>query len=255
MDYVIFSSYGNDSIALIQWAYEHRLGNVVVSYTDTGWAADWWGARVEQAESWVTGSLGFQCNRVISEGMASLVTRKKAWPRGGGGKFQFCTQELKIKPALEWLDKADPCKDTVCMVGIRREESPNRSQFPEWTESSIIHGGRSLYAPLVNHDESDRNLLLSRTPFQPLPHRSKECSPCVNARKGEIAALTDAKIKLIDSMERTMGINSKGNPRVMFSPSRSKGAIGITKVVEWARGCQQPEEIVDSKCDGGWCGS
>ena len=253
MDYVIFSSYGNDSISLIQWAYEHKLDNVFVSYTDTGWAADWWDDRVEQAESWVE-SLGFKCNRVISEGMTNLVTRKKAWPRGGGGKFQFCTQELKIKPALEWLDKVDPCKEAVCMIGVRREESPNRSQHPEWVESSIAHGGRSLYVPLVRHTELDRNLLLSRTPFQVLPHRSKECSPCVNARKGEIAELSDTKISLIDSLEVTMGINSKGNPRVMFSPKRHKGAIGIMKVVEWARGFQQPEDVLDSKCDGGWCG-
>lgn len=34
-DYVIFASYGNDSIALIQWAFEHRLQNVVVAYNDT----------------------------------------------------------------------------------------------------------------------------------------------------------------------------------------------------------------------------
>jgi len=40
MDYVIFASYGNDSIALIQWAHEHNLKNVTVAYSDTGWAAD-----------------------------------------------------------------------------------------------------------------------------------------------------------------------------------------------------------------------
>ena len=43
-----------------------------------------------QAEAWAQG-LGFVTHRIPSEGMAGLVGRKKAWPRGGGGKYQFCT--------------------------------------------------------------------------------------------------------------------------------------------------------------------
>ncbi len=252
MDYVIFASYGNDSIALIQWAHERSLKNVVVAYSDTGWAADWWPARVEKAEVWVK-SLGFRPVRIASEGMLGLVERKKAWPRGGGGKFQFCTMALKEQPALAWLDNADPEKEAVCMIGIRREESANRATFPEFIDESEKHGWRSLHAPLVRYDESDRNDLLAKTPFPPLPHRSKECYPCVNARKSEIAALPDDKIATILAAEAQAGINSKGNPRVMFSPKRHKGAVGIAAVVKWAKG-EGADAALDG-CDGGWCGS
>jgi 3'-phosphoadenosine 5'-phosphosulfate sulfotransferase (PAPS reductase)/FAD synthetase len=252
MDYVIFASYGNDSIALIQWAHEHGLKNVTVAYSDTGWAADYWPARVEKAEAWVR-TLGFESVRIISEGMEALVMRKKAWPRGGGGKYQFCTAALKEEPALAWLDKLDPKKEIVCMVGIRREESDNRATFPEWTEESEKHGGRNLHAPLVRHKEADRNALLAKTPFEPLPHRSKECYPCVNARKKEIATLSDNKIKTILRIETAAGINSKGNPRVMFSPKRHKGAVGIIAVVKWARNDAESEHELGG-CDGGWCG-
>jgi 3'-phosphoadenosine 5'-phosphosulfate sulfotransferase (PAPS reductase)/FAD synthetase len=253
MDYVIFASYGNDSIALIQWAHERGLKNVTVAYSDTGWAADWWPARVEKAEAWVR-TLGFDPVRIESEGMVALTMRKKAWPRGGGGKYQFCTAALKEEPALQWLDGIDPEKDTVCMIGIRREESDNRATFPEWVEESEKHGDRSLHAPLVRHTEADRNTLLAKTPFEPLPHRSKECYPCVNTRKKEIAALPDEKIATILTAETLAGINSKGNPRVMFSPKRHKGAVGIIAVVKWARGDTEPEpELVG--CDGGWCGA
>ena len=48
MEHLIFASYGNDSIALIQWAHERGLTGVHVAYGDTGWAAEWWPARVEQ---------------------------------------------------------------------------------------------------------------------------------------------------------------------------------------------------------------
>ena len=174
MNHIIFTSYGNDSLALIQWAADSRLDDVVVAYSDTGWAADWWNERVADAEAWVQ-SLGFSTVRLKSEGMAELVRRKKAFPRGGGGKYQFCTEALKKAPAVEWMNEVDPDKAATCMVGIRREESANRATFPEWTIESEGHGGRELWAPLVRHTEAMRNELLSRTPFKPLPHRSKEC--------------------------------------------------------------------------------
>ncbi len=37
--FVIFASYGNDSVALIQWAREWKLEDVAVVYSDTGWAS------------------------------------------------------------------------------------------------------------------------------------------------------------------------------------------------------------------------
>ena len=156
---IIFASYGNDSLALIQWAHESGLEDVTVAYSDTGWAADYWGDRVKEAECWAQ-SLGFDTVRLESEGMSNLVRRKKAWPRGGGGKFQFCTMELKEKPAVKWLENIDPDCEATCYIGVRREESANRATFPEWVEESERHGGRSLCAPLVRHTEANRNALL-----------------------------------------------------------------------------------------------
>lgn len=252
---VIFSSYGNDSIALIQWTHEQqRLRDwcipVVVAYSDTGWEADYWPDRVVKGERWAQ-SLGFKTAVIQSKGMESLVRSKKAWPRGGGGKFQFCTMHLKELPALTWLDTVDPKAEAICMIGIRREESSNRAMFPEWTEESPRHGGRSLHAPLVTYTAAQRDELLRRTPFDPLRHRSKECWPCVNARKSELRLLDPSALARIDSLEQEMGINSKGNARVMFSPARHGGAIGIHAVVEDAK--QNSDDIFAEMCDGGWC--
>lgn len=80
--HVIFASYGNDSIALIQWAKNYGIGEAIVAYSDTGWAAKQWPERVNKAEDWVR-SLGYTTHRIASEGMTDLVRRKKAWPRGG----------------------------------------------------------------------------------------------------------------------------------------------------------------------------
>lgn len=252
-DRVIFASYGNDSVALIQWAHENHLLDVTVVYTNTGWAAHKWADRVQRGRAWAE-SLGFNTLEIPSMGMHALVRMKQAWPRGGGGRFQFCTEHLKEAPALAWLDQVDQNKEAICMVGIRREESDNRATFPEWTEESEKHGGRMLHAPLVRHTEAQRNELILRTPMEILPHRSKECWPCVNARKQEIRAMDEDAIERVEAIEMEAGINSKGNARVMFSPKRHSGAVGIRAVVEDARH-GMTDMYEPAGCDGGWCGS
>ncbi len=249
--YAIFASYGNDSIALIQWALDRGLKEACVVYSNTGWAAEYWGSRVVEAEQWVL-SNGFSAERTSCGGMAELIKRKKAWPRGGGGKFQFCTEALKKEPARKWLDEVDPDKEATCINGIRRLESANRLTAPEWTEESEGHGGRELWSPLVRHTEEMRNELIAKTPFAVLPYKSKECWPCVNAGKRELKHLEDDRIDLIENMEIEAGINSKNNDRVMFSPRRHNGAIGIRAVVEDARK-GMGEMLPINICSSGWC--
>ena len=252
MDHVIFVSYGNDSIALIQWAHERGLSEVHVAYGDTGWAAEWWGGRVVEAEAWVT-SLGFTTHRIVGEGMEALVSRKKAWPRGGGGKFQFCTEALKKAPAREWLALHDPHGSASCLLGVRREESTNRRDAPEHVTASEDHGGREVWQPLVRHTEAERDALVAKTPMQLLPFRSKECYPCVNARKGELRLLDNEARNRVHRIEIIAGINSKGNARVMFSPAKNNGAIGIDAVIENAK--HSIDDLFPSAgCASGWCG-
>lgn len=251
MRHVIFASYGNDSIALIQWAHENNLRDCTVVYSDTGWAAPEWPARVKKAERWVR-SLGMRTARTGSEGMLALTERKKAWPRGGGGKYQFCTAALKQEPALAWLEKNDPDQDAVVLVGIRAEESRNRATHPIRIPDSAEHGGRDAYYPLVHMLEQERNGYIKRTPFEVLPHKSRECYPCVNARQAQIAALPVERIAVIHSQEQKLGVNSEGNPRVMFSPKRCGGATGIHEVVLWAK-AKHPDTHTEG-CGSGWCG-
>ena len=249
--YVIFASYGNDSIALIQWAINRALPNTAVVYSNTGWGADYWGDRVIRAENWVLAN-GFTAWQTSCEGMGGLIKRKKAWPRGGGGKFQFCTEALKEQPAREWLDIHDPDGEATCLNGVRRMESANRTDAPEWTDESKGHGGRELWSPLVRHTEEMRNELIADSPFAVLPYKSKECWPCVNAGKRELKHLEPERVDLIAGMEKEAGINSKGNARVMFSPKRHNGAVGIRAVVEDAK--KGMDELLPINiCSSGWC--
>ena len=249
MEHILSASYGNDSLALIQWAFDKGLEDVAVLYCDTGWAAPWWEERVAEAERWIE-LLGFTAHRTTSEGFVALARRKKAWPFNGA---QFCTKELKILPAIAWMDEVDPEAESVVMVGIRRAESRHRATHPEWTYDSENHGGRDLWAPMVRFTDEERDALLAKTPFDALPHRSMECYPCINANRADMKQLDRQRVELIESLEKEMGFTKNGKPRTFFRPHRHLGAVGIRAVMDWAWKGEGPDWSQGSGCDSGWC--
>lgn len=252
-------SWGNDSIALVQWLRESkaisREGTIVCVHADTGWASRDWPARVEAGEK-LARSYGFETHRVarVEGGFVELARLRKGWPMNGA---QFCTTELKIVPFLAFLERVDPEREATVAVGVRREESRARAQWPEWTAESEKHGGRDLWSPLVRVLTPERDALLARAGFPVLPYRSKECFPCVNANRADLRLLDEARIAELEALEEGMGTTSKGKPRTLFRPHRFGGAVGIREVVRWAqseRGKYDPDEGPGAGCDSGVCG-
>jgi ribosomal protein RSM22 (predicted rRNA methylase) len=75
----------------------------------------------------------------------------------------------------------------------------------------------------------------------------------VNANKGELKHLDENTVQKVEVIELDAGTNSKGNPRVLFSPTRHNGAVGIRAVVEDAK--KGGDDLFGSTiCDAGWCG-
>ena len=231
--FVIFVSYGNDSIALLQWAHEQSLEGVAVVFTDTGWAADGWMERVSKAEAWVR-TLGFTPYRTHSIGFRQLARDKKGFPTQ---QFQWCSYILKIEPGMRWLKAHDPDARAVCLIGVRREESDERAEFPAYLINSSNHGGRVMVAPFVEWTEVERNMLIERAGFEVLPHRSRECK-CINSKRADMRRFTDADWREISEAEAEIG-------KTMFRPHRHMGAKGAAEVRKWAnseRGKYQPPE-------------
>jgi len=259
--YVLKVSYGNDSIALIQWAHESGLDGVVCLYNDTGWARQDWMERVGMGEQ-LAQRYGFETARTTSIGLANLVRKKSGWPRSG---MQFCTEHLKILPTIAWLDERDPERRSINMIGVRREESEKRATFPAEIEDDPASGGRLTRCPLVHMKEAERNALVARAGFDVLPHRSKECSPCINANKTDIRHLKEPDIAKVEAIERELGNTSLGKPRVMFRPAKHMSALGIRDIVRWAKSppgkyakeqgvFELEESHSGSGCDSGLCG-
>lgn len=248
--FIVFCSYGNDSIALIQHAFELGLEDLIVVYSDTGWSAPWWRRRVNKMERWVH-SLGFWTSRTTSVGFVELARRKKAFPTQ---RYQWCSFILKIEPAMRWMRENDPQARAVCLVGVRREESQDRANFPLHVLKSGNHGDRVMIAPLAQMGEDERDALLKRAGVEPLPHRSMECSPCINSNKADLKALTEESIREVETLEARMndefGLTKNGKPRTLFRPHRHGGAVGIREVVKWAhsmRGKYRPPNPVDAE--------
>ena len=221
---VISASYGNDSKAMIHWAYENDIDNVVVTYIDTGWSGERWREMARDGERWAR-SLGFETVTITpAVQFQDLIKTKKGFPNQ---RYQWCSGLLKGVPFLNWMDERDPGNDAAVFVGKRRDESRERASTPciTWSE---YHGGRMLVHPLYKHTEADRDALLRRAGFEPLPHRSLECDPCVNANRADLRRMTDADIEKAAALEAEIG-------RTMFRPARHGGANGIRQVVEWAR--------------------
>lgn len=237
---VISSSGGNDSVALIQWAIEKQLPNVHVVFCDTGWSAPGWMLRVEKVHQYAE-SNGIKSHIVKSFGMVELVKTRKGWP---GNAQQFCTAHLKGVPFLEWIENFDKECVAKVLIGKRRAESEARKNTPEFIEKSEFHGDRTVWHPLYLHTDLQRNELIKRAGFDPLPHRSLECNPCVNANREDFLRLTPGEIERVNDLEVEIG-------KPMFRPKRF-GALGIHGVIVWAksgreRGSFEEEE---SQCAG-----
>ena len=258
MKHLVRASYGNDSIALIRFAHEAALDDVHILYNDTGWASEEWAQRVHRGEA-LARSYGFTPHRTEVMGLEQLVRDRKGWPRQG---MQFCTQELKIRPSIEWLRKHDPNHEATSLVGVRRSESVARREFPEWSTEDGPDGSRRLWAPLVSYTDEMRDALVARAGFGVLPHRSMECFPCINSNRADLRKLaTDEKrIAHIEGIEASLGHTSKGKPRTMFRPYHYMGATGIREIVRWAQADRGKFESLDDGngspgCEAGWCGT
>lgn len=248
---VISVSYGNDSIALVQWAKEAALPDVQVVFIDTGWAGEGWMDRVARCEEWVK-SLGFPVVRITpAVQFEELMRMKKGFPNQ---RYQWCSGMLKGVPFLEWIDMVDPEYKATVLIGKRREESTERQDTPEFIDASEYHGDRRVWHPLYLHDEVARNELLSRAGFDVLPHRSKECDPCINANRGDFRTLAAEDAAKTARLEAEVG-------KTMFRPKRHGGAQGIEHVIRWAnspRGKfdndEKQSDLFTSPCTTGYCG-
>ena len=122
------------------------------------------------------------------------------------GMRKFCTRELKLVPIKRFQDSLDT--DYVNVVGVRREESHQRSQVAEWewNENLDAWTWRPLYL-WTEQDVIDIHHRFGVVPNQLYLNGSHRvgCWPCIYSSKADIKLIDKARIELIDRMERLLG--------------------------------------------------
>lgn len=236
---VVGASWGNDSVATVQFLRElgaPEVEDVVILYNDTGWSMpavdgrEAWADRVARLEAWAR-ALGFRTDRTVSIGMEQLVYDHRGWPRQA---MQFCTEDLKVGPTIDWLAVNDPAGTALCVNGKRKEESKVRAATVEFIASSVLHGGRALWQPLYAHDTGARDDLIRRAGEEVLPFKSQECMLSVNTGREGLRRAPEVALAWVERVEKNAGFTHSGKPRTMFRPARKMGATGIREVREWA---------------------
>lgn len=246
--YIISVSYGNDSIALIQWAHEQGLENCIVVYCNTGWSHPDWPARVKKGTK-LAQKYGFIATSIRGEfTFESMVKMKKGFP---SQRYQFCSGLLKVIPFNDFTNSVDPEHECIVLIGKRRGESEARKNTPEFIDKDKYHECRTVWHPLYKHTDLMRDELIKRAGFKVLPHRSMECCPCVNANRGDLRNTPERQIEKVRRLEKYIN-------NYMFRAAKKQGATGIDEVMEWAnsaRGKYKHGQIRLWNYRGELCGS
>ena len=194
--YIISGNYGDNTLALIQWAKEAALAPVTVVHIDTGWAAQSWQAHVSAGQALVQRYDFTPTTITAKHSFEALVHDRGRFP---SQKFQWCAGFLKGLPLLAWLDEIDPDYQATLLLGARRADSRVHTDLPEWLEESEHHGGRRVHYPLYKHDTPARDALISKTGLPILGHRSLECDPCIHSARQSLSPASQSRLAALEA--------------------------------------------------------
>ena len=216
MKYLVSLSGGKDSTACLLWALNTLpKEDIITYYIDTKWEHE----AVYEYLDYLEEKLDIEITRLESEGMEALSIRKKMMPNRA---MRFCTENLKIKPSLEFYKKfQDDWIDFINIVGVRREESETRAN----TECFAISkdGIKTLY-PIAYwktqrvfdyHKEHGIDV----NPLYKKGFTRVGCYPCIYARKHELQMMEPEYVQRLRGLERKVSdVVSNGGKKVKFFP-------------------------------------
>ena len=201
MKYLVSLSGGKDSTACLLWALDTLpKEDIIPYYIDTKWEHE----AVYEYLTYLEQKLDIKIKRIESEGMIELSKRKKMMPNR---VMRFCTENLKVKPAIEFYDhlKKDGI-DFINIVGIRREESKARAN----TETFFISDqGVKTLAPIAYWDTQRvfdfiKSHGLEVNPLYKKGFKRVGCYPCVFATKHELMLMEDKYKQRLRNLEKEM---------------------------------------------------
>jgi 3'-phosphoadenosine 5'-phosphosulfate sulfotransferase (PAPS reductase)/FAD synthetase len=193
---------GKDSAAMSLWLTEQGIEHDRV-FCDTGWEAQ----ETYDHLRYLAERLGPITWLRGKRQMEELVAHKGMFP---SRLRRFCTEELKVKPILAYLNaRVAAGEDVINAVGIRAGESAARAKMPEWEWQKDFDC--EVWRPLIRWTESDVIDIHARNQLRPNSLYLKRgvsrvgCFPCIFAKKSEVKTVADhypGQIVRIRTMEK-----------------------------------------------------
>ena len=164
---------------------------------------------------------------------------------------QFCTQELKTKPLVEYqMALCDQGFAVWSWQGIRADEGGRRRFAASFEE---VGGGLYINRPILRYTAQDTFTTMAYMGIKPNPLYTMGfgrvgCMPCINCGKNEIREMSERFPEQVDrlvELEAAVAAASKrGDSSFFINPDRDEhlNKRGIRNMVQWAkttRGGQQ----------------
>lgn len=269
--YHIGCSGGKDSTALLLWMI-HESGiprnQMIATFCDT---------QNEARETYdhlaLLSAKVFPIQWIETDGFASIVMRKKIFPTK---HRRFCTKELKLIPTMRFIDdlcdwrckSEDPeeidkpenwymANEVIPVSGVRRDESEDRKNLPEWGAPEDSFFGLAEWRPLIDWKIEDVLTIHAKygIPLNPLYSQGARrvgCFPCIHSNKSEIRAMIKHSPERIDQIrEFELSIDNPNGYSSFFArnkvPARFRTQVyktasgkevkvcSIDDVVAWAK--------------------
>ena len=214
MKHIICFSGGKDSTALVLWAIDN-LPEFDTVFCDTKWEHEITYAYIEEINQKL---LGGKLITITSEGMESLVVRKGRVP---SAKARFCTENLKLKPMIKWLETIEDEK--TIYQGIRAQESQSRSNmkphewnddYDAWIDRPLLHWTHEQVFVLMKEKNVEPN------PLYFMGARRVGCFPCVMISHRELKPMLLTAPEIVEKIERLEKICGKSFFPPNYIPER-----------------------------------
>lgn len=243
---VVSMSGGKDSTAT---SLALREAGVAARYVfaDTGWEAPETYAHLDELRK----HFGHIEVVGVDGGMVAKIRARAGFP---ARMQRWCTRELKIKPLRAFHDALiEGGADTVCVVGVRGQESAARARMLPWEDDD--QWGGWTWRPLIAWTIEDVLAIHHRhgVPVNTLYLRGHDrvgCYPCIFSRKEEVALIAKHAPERIDQIREleaettamravrnaeTPGRYAHMNGTFFQGRSTRYGFTPIDTVVEWSR--------------------
>lgn len=195
---VLIANYGNESIAMIQWAIETQLPSFIVLSIDTGWHSESWQQHLTQVFNFLKANNIAYKHLPAKQSFEECVKDRGDFP---SAKFQWCSSFLKGLALNEALDELDINGEATIHLAKMRVLSRSNATLISG-QSSEHYQDRILSYPILDLSIEERDKLIRQAHFNVLTHRSDECLPCIHAKPSDFLRMSKHDRARLDKLEK-----------------------------------------------------